>query len=59
MQRHKWRDVGQGTKLELWRINKPRDVMHSMMSTDHHTVLNIRHLLRETVGAFFMHKKST
>lgn len=47
-----------GIKLQLCRVNKPRDVMYSMMASVNNTVWNTKNLLREKIsGAFIVTKK--
>ena len=37
----------EGTKWQLCRMNKSKDLMYPMMTIVNNTVLNIRHLLRQ------------
>lgn len=52
------RDVGEvdrcwfkGTQLKLCRMNKTRDLMHSMRTRVNNTVLNTGNLLKDISGA--------
>lgn len=48
-----------GIKLQLCRVNKPRDVMYSMMTRVNNTVWNTGNWLREKISrAFIVTKKN-
>lgn len=55
----RWWSRGYIAKLQLCKMNKSTDIMHSIMTIVNNTVLNSGNVLREISGAHFTKNTAT